>query len=347
MTMTFARMTGRARLRAGALGLALTVGMAGTALSQEITLRVADSFPEHHYVSVNLIVPWMERVEELTEGRVAFEYMPGESLARLRDLLDAARNRIADITYAPPLQISERLPLSGVVALPGVPGSAAERSAAYQQLVDDILAEAEFAREDVVPLLAVAVGGYEFNMIGPRIETADGLEGKRMRSSGGLQEHSVSVLGGIPVTISAPEVYAALQRGTVDGSLTPLASVQPWGFHEVLESITTNADLGTFPISYVINADVWEGLPEDVQAAMRQASLEVNATFGAYVDELTATAADELRELGIDLYELPEEVLADFRARSVAVGDDWAEGLEARGLPGRQVLEAWRALTME
>lgn len=344
MTIKAGKTAGASGIRAGLFGVSVLVASAGAGLSQDITLRVADSFPEHHYVSVQLIVPWMNRVEELTEGRVAFEYFPAESLARLRDLLDAARNRIADITYAPPLQISERLPLSGVVALPGVSGNAAQKSAAYQQLVDDILAAEEFAREDVVPLMAVTVAGYEFNMIGPRLETAESLTGKRMRSSGGLQENTVSALGGLPINISAPEVYAALQRSTVDGTITPLASVQPWGFHEVLKSITTNADLGTFPITYVINADVWNGLPEDVKAAMRQASLELNATFGAYVDEQTAVAERELRELGIDLYELPDDILEEFRKRTVAVGEDWATGLEARGFPARQVLESWRAL---
>lgn len=344
MTMKTRKMSGGSRIWAGFLGLSLMAGSAGAALSQEISLRVADSFPEHHYVSKQLIVPWMNRVEELTDGKVSFEYFPSESLARLRDLLDASRNRIADITYAPPLLISERLPLSGVVALPGVSGTAKQKSAAYQQLVDDILAAEEFAREDVMPLIAVTVAGYELNMIGPRLDSAEALQGKRMRSSGGLQENTVTAMGGVPITISSPEVYGALQRGTVDGTITPLASVKPWGFHEVLKSITTNADLGTFPITYVINAEVWNGLPEDVQMAMRKASLEVNATFGAYVDEQTAASEKELRELGIDLYELSDEALAEFSTRTQVVGKEWADGLEARGWPAQKVLEAWKAM---
>ena len=330
-------------LGAGLLGLWLTAGAGGTAQAQDITLRVADSFAEHHYVSTQLIVPWMNRVEELTDGRVAFEYFPGEALAKSKDLLDAAKNRIADVVYAAPLYISDRLPLSSIVALPGVPGNATEKSAAYQALVDEMLAEAEFAREDVVPLMAVTVAGYEFNMNGPAIESADGIAGMKMRSSGGLQEKTVEALDGIPVQIAGPEVYAALQRGTVDGTITPLASVQPYAFDEVLESITTNADLGTFPITYVMNGDVWEGLPADVKDAMRQASLEVNESFGNYVDQRTVTAEEELRAKGLELYELPPEILAEFRERTAPIAEDWAAGLEERGYPAKKILEAWTA----
>lgn len=326
------------------LGVTLLSASATIASAQEIKLRVADSFSEKHYVSTQLINPWMKRVEELTGGKVKFQYFPGEALAKSKDLLDAAKNRVADIVYAAPLYISDRLPLSSIVALPGVSGNATQKSAAYQKLVDDILAEAEFAREDVVPLIAVTVAGYEFNMNGPKITSVDGLKGKKMRSSGGLQEKTVDALGGIAVQIAGPEVYAALQRGTVDGSITPLASVQPYAFDEVLKSITTNADLGTFPITYVVNGDVWKGLPDDVKDAMRKASLEVNKSFGNYVDNRTVTAEKELRAKGLDMYELPADILDEFRKRTSSIAEEWATGLDSRGYPASKVLNAWKTL---
>lgn len=321
--------------------LAAALLMAGPTWAQEITLRVADSFAEHHYVSKELITPWMARVEELTDGKVEFKYFPGESLAKSKDLLDAAKNRVADITYVAPLYISDRLPLSSIVALPGVSGNAEQKSAAYQKLMDDHLAEVEFGREGVVPLLAVTVAGYEFNMDGPPVMTVEDLMGKKMRSSGGLQEQTVEALGGVAVQIPGPEVYTALQRGTVDGSITPLASVQPYGFDEVLKSISINADLGTFPITYAMNQSAWAEMPDDVKAAMKQASAEVNKSFGMYVDERTKTAETELRGKGLNMYEIPAEVLAEFRQKTAPIAKQWADRLETRGFPANEVLEAW------
>jgi len=342
---TQSRTTGKrkaqSRLKQAVFTTAAALLVASPVAAQEISLRVADSFAEHHYVSKELIVPWMARVEELTEGKVEFEYFPGEALAKSKDLLDAAKNRVADITYVAPLYISDRLPLSSIVALPGVSGNATEKSAAYQRLVDEHLAEIEFGREGVVPLIAVTVAGYEFNLDGPPLETAEDLMGKKMRSSGGLQEQTVEALGGVAVQIPAPEVYTALQRGTVDGTITPLASVQPYGFDEVLKSISINADLGTFPITYAMNEAAWGELPDDVKEAFHTASQEVNQSFGEYVDSNTETAETELREKGLTLYELPDNVLSEFREKTAPIARQWADRLEDRGYPADQVLEAW------
>lgn len=327
------------------IGAALLLGAFGsTAVAQDkIVLRVADSFAPTHYVSKQLAVPWMNRVQELTKGKVEFKYFPSEQLAKSKDLLDAARNRIADITYVAPLYISDRLPLSGVVALPGIPGSAREKTDAYGKIVGDLLADAEFKREGVVPLLAVTVAGYEIGMTGPRIESMDDLRGKKIRSSGGLQEQSVKALGGAATQIAAPELYAALERKTVDGTITPLASMTPYGLHEVVKSMTVNANLGTFPITYVVNATVWNGLPADVREAMRAAAVEVSATFGSYVDAETTRAADDLKKRGLDLYELPTAVSQEFAKRAEPIGSEWAKRLDGRGLPASDVLKSWRS----
>lgn len=335
-------------VRSFGIGAALLTGTLATVCTpasaqDKIVLRVADSFAQTHYVSKELTVPWMNRVTALTKGRVEFKYFPSEQLAKSKDLLDAARNKIADVTYVAPLYISDRLPLSGVVALPGIPGSARQKTDAYGKLTRELLAETEFKKEGVVPILAVTVAGYEIGMTGPRIENMEQLRGKRIRSSGGLQEQSVKALGGAATQIAAPELYAALERKTVDGTITPLASMTPYGLHEVVKSMTVNANLGTFPITYVVNAAVWNGLPEDVRNAMRTAATEVSATFGTYVDAETTRAADDLKKRGLDLYELPAQVAQEFAKRAEPIGSDWAKRLDGRGQPGSDVLKAWRA----
>jgi len=333
----------RAMLGSAAAG-GLLLACAGPAAhaQDKIVLRVADSFPETHYVSRQLTVPWMNRVKELTNGRVDFRYFPGEQLAKSKDLLDAAKNRIADVTYVAPLYISDRLPLSGVVALPGLPGNASQKTAAYMSIVKSQLAEAEFRRESVVPILTVTVASYEIGMNGKRIDSLDAIKGRKIRSSGGLQEQSVRALGGSPTQIAAPELYAALERKTVDATISPLASLTPYGLHEVLKSITTNANLGTFPIAYVVNANVWSGLPADVRDAMTRAAQEVSKTFAAYVDDETQRATEDLKKRGLDLYALPPDIVQEFSRRAAPIGDEWAKRLDGRGLPASAVLKSWR-----
>jgi TRAP-type C4-dicarboxylate transport system substrate-binding protein len=127
----------------------------GAAWAQEFNLRVADSFPTTHQYSKNT-KEWLDLITERTDGRITFDYFPAEQLAKSADLLDAAQNGLADMVYAPPLYLSDRLPLSTVTALPLV-GNVTDQLAlneAFQSLVRNELNDAE-----ILPLGVRAVRG--------------------------------------------------------------------------------------------------------------------------------------------------------------------------------------------
>src|SRR5690625_2960380 len=55
---------------------------------EKILLKVADSFPTTNDLSSEGIVYFMDRVEELTNGQVEFEYYPAEQLGKADSFLD-------------------------------------------------------------------------------------------------------------------------------------------------------------------------------------------------------------------------------------------------------------------
>lgn len=55
--------------------------------SEQITLKFAVSQPETHTMHTETFKPFMEKVEELTDGQVTFEYYPAEQLGKAADLL--------------------------------------------------------------------------------------------------------------------------------------------------------------------------------------------------------------------------------------------------------------------
>jgi TRAP-type C4-dicarboxylate transport system substrate-binding protein len=55
---------------------------ASAATAQEITLRLADSFPAGHYIRVKVTRWFMDQVAERTAGRIKFQYSPAEQLGR-------------------------------------------------------------------------------------------------------------------------------------------------------------------------------------------------------------------------------------------------------------------------
>ncbi|HEY8417303.1 MAG TPA: TRAP transporter substrate-binding protein DctP [Limnochordales bacterium] len=320
-------------------GMLLALTPAG--LAQGIRLRVADSFPPSHYQSKDGIVVWMNRVTELTGGRVQFDYFPAQQLGSVADMLDLVQTRVADIAYVGPNYFSDRMPLSGVAELPGSFTTSQEGTEAYWRLVERFLLEHEFLANDVRPLYAVTLPPYQLATLSKRINSLADLQGLRIFAGGASVSQTVQRLGGVPTSIPAPELYLAMQRGMLDGAVGAIGSIKPYNLHELVRHMTTNLNLGSFVATYVINEQVWQRLPADVQAAMIQAGEETRRHLSRVLDEADQATIEELSAAGVDLYRLPEDELARWTERVRPVWDEWAASLDRRGLPGSQVLSMW------
>jgi len=320
--------------------LLLMVASAGLA-QQQIRLRVADSFPPTHYQSKDGIVVWMNRVTELTGGRVQFDYFPAQQLGSVADMLDLVQTRVADIAYVGPNYFSDRMPLSGVAELPGSFTTSREGTEAYWRLVQRFLLEHEFLANDVRPLYAVTLPPYQLATLSQRLNSLEDLAGLRIFAGGASVSQTVQRLGGVPTAVPAPELYLAMQRGMLDGAVGAISSIKPYNLHELVRHMTTNLNLGSFVATYVINEQVWERLPADVQQAMIQAGEETRLHLSRVLDEADAATIQELSAAGLDLYSVSEEELARWTERVRPVWDEWATSLDRRGLPGSQVLSLW------
>lgn len=304
-----------------------------------ITIKIADSFPDSHIVPEIGTKPWIERIEELTDGKVKIEYYPGEQLGKAASLLDVAKNKVADITYVGPLYISDALPLSGIVANPGLFQDAVSATKVYNKLVNEDLYELEFKPNGVKPLWSMGTNPYQITNSKHPVKTLDDFKGLKIRTSGGIQEQVMQQLGATPVSIPAPEMYTAWDRGTLDGTLLSLFSWPGYQVDKVTKYATVNAPLSGFGISYVVNEEVWESWPEDVQQAIIQASEEIVETVGISINEHEEELRKEYEAAGVEFYELPDEELAKWNEYLSDYNKEWAKMMDERGLKGTEILD--------
>ncbi|WP_342643726.1 TRAP transporter substrate-binding protein DctP [Rhodoligotrophos ferricapiens] len=330
------------------LGVALGLIWGKPVIAQEFTLRVADSFPTTHQYSINTKA-WLDRVTELTGGRITFEYYPAEQLAKSADLLDAVESGIADIGYAAPLYMSDRLPISTVTALPlvGNVSDPQKLNDAFNELAQNELNEVEFLPQGVRVVRAMVTAPYQLMMRADKITSLDQLKGKKIRSSGGVQERSVENLGAVPVAIPAPDLYPALQRGTIDGTLFNTPTAAGYKLEEQLKWSTSNLNLGLFPVLYVINENVWSTLPEDIQKAMIQAGRDV-IPLAIEADRKREVEFDEaLKARGGGMYAIEAEELPNWAAALKPVSEAWIKNLTGQGKPADKVFARWEKLVTE
>lgn len=321
----------------------LGIATASGATAQDITLKVADSFPPGHNIANHGTKWWMERVTELTDGKVAFEYYGAEQLGKLSDMLTLVQRGVADIGYVPPTFNAGRMPLSTVHNLPNLFSSSKVGSLAFYDTIfeTDILGQ-DYTRNLIRPMWGVMTSTYNVFTKDSQIKTLAELEGLKLKTAGGYQSDAVRLLGGVPINIPSPETYQAFQLGTVDGAIFPTSAAASYKLPEIAKHYTTGFNVSVFYASYAINLEVWEGLPQDVRDAFEQANREVNVRMGKFFDDDNQRLLDSYVEQGVEIYDLPEEEREKVKTALQPMYQSWLDDMKERGFNGEAVLSTFR-----
>lgn len=318
--------------------------LAGTAWAEPVKLRVADSFPNGHFISEKITKPWIAKIQERTKGELALEYYPAEQLGKAKDILALTGSGVVDIGYVAPAFVGDKLPLSVVAELPLDFKSSCEATPAFYKLStgNGILAKQEFEPNKVRVLWTVVLVPYQV-ALGPKakLEGLKSLQGIKLRTTGGAKEIAIRELGAVPVQIPSPEVYEAVTRGTVDGALWPYTSVYSYGMETAFKSATVGENFGSFVVTYVINERKWKSLPPKVQQAITEVSEQTLKVACDVSDAEDVEAIAKLRKAGWNIVQLSPADHKELVGKMGKVSREWAEGLDKRGKPGSQVLKEY------
>lgn len=324
--------------------LVIAAGVMPHVVAAEVTLKMADTFPPGHYIVETGTTYWMDRVTELTDGEVKFQYFGAGQLGSLRDMFSMVQTGVVDIGYVPPAYNGGTMPLAGVHTLPGLfSQSSVGTPAFFETVTSDPILENDFLGNGMRPLWGVMTSTYNLFTRGKDVDGLEDIEGLKLKTIAGNMAESVKALGGAPVDIPSPETYQAIRTGTVDGTIFPTTSVYSYKLDEVIDTAVLGLDVFVYWAPYVIREEVWQGLSPEHQEAMQQASQEAMQRVAEETDRSAAELEDKMRESGIEVIVLDDAQREQVKAATAPVFDAWVAGLEERGKPAGDVLEMFRA----
>lgn len=330
-----------------ALALMAGVFAGGRADAQVIELKFADQLPPTHVASRAGNLVFMKMVEEATKGRVKFVHYPAQQLAKAAGMLDAVRNRVADIAMVGVVYVSDRMPLTGATELPGLFDTVVEGQAAFEKLARNDLMP-YFTGANLRPLWTMTTPPYQLLFVRDKpIADISELKGMKLRTAGATSQLVAQSLGAVPVNISPADTYLALERGTVEGSIYTLSVMSAYKLEEVTKSYTTNAQLGTVAFLVFINEDVWKSLPADIQQTMAEIGQKVGVSLAQEIQKAEDATIEKLRSSGKQVYALPDAVKKQFSERLATVQAKWVEQMKERNLPGDRVLASFKKYLSE
>lgn len=236
-----------------------------------------------------------------------------------------------------------KFPLLSVMELPFLAPRDLHKRAAVEA---DVLAQADIVAETKKLWNAKYFGpsflpAYEF-MGNKRIRTVEDMKGVKMRISG-LNAQALQVFGAVPTMVTAPEGYTALQRGTIDSFGFPYSyAFGAYKLYEVSKYVTEGLGMSGFMCFQTVNLDAWNATPQKVRDALPAGQKVASAAMIKAYEVADKKWRPIFREkLTVDVVD--PSVREKLAAGAGKIWEEWVEKQEAKGRPGRKVLDFVKA----
>ena len=274
----------------------------------EMTLRLA------HFLPATLVGSqvdnwWAEEVGRRSGGKIKIKMFWSGSLGKSKELLDLTASGAVDLSATAQAYFPSELPLTGAtnsLMLQFNDNEEATRlTAGLVRTNKDILAELE--RNNVYPIFFHGLNGYR-PFCTKKIEKLSDFKGLKMRAWGEYVPVMWGSLGAVSVNALVPEIYEALQRGTLDCAFFSHETVTAIKLYEVAKFAWSH-HLGAL-VGWPVwaNWETWhKKWPENVKKLMHEVGLEAMERDIAKLREAEQTSLDLMvKEHGVQVVEFQD-----------------------------------------
>ena len=330
------------RLRTLLTGLAVSVGLAGTAGAQEFTFKLHHMLSAKAPAHTQMLEPWAKAVEENSGGRVKIELYPSMTLGgRPPELVQQARDGVVDLVWTVNGYTPGLLPRTEVMELPGVylNDISATNLAMYDMFESDL--KEEYKGLEVMWLHVHA--GQAIMTVDKEVRSPADFAGLKVRIPTRTGAWVIEALGGSPLATPVPDVPGALSKKVIDATLLPWEIIPPLKLQNQINYFIegfNNTRLGTTTFQVSMNKARWDGLPEDIQKAFKDAS---GRDWWGKVGEIWR-AGDNFgikmaEDAGKNHVILTEDETNAFIEAVSSVQGRWVEEVSAKGIDGAALVQ--------
>jgi len=279
---------------------------------------------------------WADKVQEKTGDRVKITIYPAETLGKQMDEWQMLKSNISQIGFIASMFYPADFPLCQFGDLPFLTPEGRPLPL-LNKLFEDYLSE-EYA--DAKVLWPFWAGVLQIHTADKKVESLSALKGMQIRCPPGkVAADTIVALGATPVSVPSPEAYAAFERKMVDGALSAFNLMLQFKWYEVLKcNMTTQISSASGAI--VMNLDTWNSLPSDIQKIFDDLSPYGQELMNDGFNTEDNNAKLAMEKAGNTIYSLSAEEKAKWEAATKPVIDAWTKEMDAKGLPGTDLVEA-------
>jgi TRAP-type C4-dicarboxylate transport system substrate-binding protein len=293
---------------------------------------------------------WAAYIEEQSGGRLDLHVIHGGALFTGTEEYDACKSGACDISFYV-VDREQGFLLSTIITLPFMGFKEQHCEDIFYTLYDEFPEmQAEWDGVTIVTMMNMPFTHFHFAEANKVVKTPADIVGMKMMCAEATLAKVINAAGGTAVELDIAEMATSLQTGLADGVFNHFPVCLVFGALEMLHSHTVfgGAGINNTPMFLIMNTEVLEGLPQDLQDIILGAKSVFFNKFVELDGESMAAAQAFCEGNNHTMTYLTAAEIAVWRDKvKAAIHDAWIAEAEDAGLPGQEVYDRCLELAAE
>ena len=310
---------------------------------EEIPLIAVDSYAPTALwtlVFVEYFIPEVDRrLAETGNYKIKWNKAFGGAIAKTRGVLDALQYDLADIGIVTTPYHADKVPFYNLpYVTPLVTADIGLVARTMSELVDryPVLAEQWTDYGQVYLTTAGQIDTYQVLTNYP-VNSLEDFRGRKIAGVG-PNLRFLTGLDASPVNSGISDWYNNLATGLVDGIIGWAEGSIAYRLYEVAPYLI-DVRLGAVTSKVInVNEGTWARLPDEVRMVLKTAAADYRDELAREADRRSARSTIEFQKQGGTIVTLDDEQRRKWAFGMPNIAKEWADAMEARGLPGHAIL---------
>ena len=325
------------------LGSLLVVAPVQLRAAETIRMIAVDSYSSTALwvkVFIEYFIPEVDR-RLAEQGEYEIDWNPafGGTIAKTKGVLDSLQHDLADIGIITTPYHADKVPFYNLpYATPFVTNDVGLIARTMSQLADKYPEIKEVWREQGMHYLTTAgsIDTYNILLTDP-LNSLDDLKGKKI---GGVGSNMLFLKGSgaAGVTSGLSDWYNSMATGLLDGIIVWPEAVVAYRLFEIAPYVLNIEFGGATSKAVVMNGKTWNRLPESVRKILQETANDYRDELGRVTDRVAAHGREGFIENGGTNIPVTQAQREAWAANLPDLASAWVASMEAKGLPGKQIL---------
>ena len=282
-------------LRAALVGASMLAAAAAGAAE----LKVGYSLPQTSHYGVGATV-FGEQLDKLTSGKYTVKQFPANALGGEREMVEGAQIGTVDVVITSTGPVGNFVPDTLITDIPFLFKNYEHAHAVLDGPIGQEILD-KFPEHDLIGLVWTENGFRNLTNSKHAVKEPEDAAGLKIRTmENRVHMEAFSKIGILPTPMAFPELFTALQQGTVDGQENPIGVIVSAKFSEVQKYLSLTNHVYS-PAVIIVSPSVWDGLSDEEKAAFKEAGKAAAKAMREKVRADADSGVETLRSQGMEV----------------------------------------------